>query len=503
MKISSILSSGFVIASALQFVAAYPGSGVALTPRKTSILINPAAQPDLPTAAQAQAAASAASLNLDDIQGDILIGMKKNQELFFFFSITNSTLFKQKLKSDIKVRVTTTTQLLSVSSQPTTALNVAFSQQGLNALGVTDDLGDPLFTAGQEADASVLGDPGTTNWVPSFVGKQIHGVFLLASDTTSNLNSFLSDLNAILQGAIQEVYSLNGAARPGDQQGHEHFGFLDGISQPAVTGFNTPLPGQELVAPGVILVGEDSDPVATRPTWAKDGSFLAFRQLSQKVPEFEKFLTDNPIIEDGLTPAQGSALLGARLVGRWKSGAPVDLAPKFDDPVLAADPTRNNNFTFAHPGQNILNDQTNCPFTAHIRKTKPRADFPTPNPGNHIIRAGIPYGPEVGPAEAASNTTVTERGLAFVAYQSDISNGFHFLQHTWANNVGFFFNKNQTQPGWDPLIGANGGQPRWALGLDQTNFDRNITLENDFIVSRGGEYFFSPSLSALSGALSA
>ncbi|KIJ50749.1 hypothetical protein M422DRAFT_245419 [Sphaerobolus stellatus SS14] len=489
MKISSILSSSFIIASAIQFVAANPGSGVALTPRKNSILINPAGQPDLPTVAEAQTAAAAASLNFDNIQGDILIGMKKNQELFVFFSITNSTLFKEKLKSDIKVRVTTTTQLLPDSTQPITALN-------------------PLFTAGQEADATVLGNPGTTNWVPSFLGKQIHGVFLLASDTASNLNSFLSDLNAILQGSIQQVYSLNGAARPGDQQGHELFGFLDGISQPAVIGFNTPLPGQEAVPAGVILVAEDSDTVVSRPAWAKDGSFLAFRQLSQKVPESEKFLTDNPIIEDGLTPEQGSALLGTRMVGRWKSGAPVDLAPKVDDPVLAADPTRNNNFTFAHPGQGITSDQTNCPFTAHIRKTKPRADFLAVNAPidttNQIIRAGIPYGPEV--LQRLPRTLPLQNvALLFVAYQSNLTNGFHFLQKNWANNVGFFFGKNVTNgtPGWDPIIGANQGQARWTTGLDQTDFKRNITLNNDFIVSRGGEYFFSPPLSALSGALSA
>jgi len=75
-------------------------------------------------------------------------------------------------------------------------------------------------------------------------------------------------------------------------------------------------------------------------------------------------------------------------------GAPVDLAPRFDDPVLAADPLRNNNFTFAHPGEDILSNQTRCPFSAHVRKTRPRADFNPFNTVNHIIRAGIPYGPE-------------------------------------------------------------------------------------------------------------
>jgi hypothetical protein len=95
---------------------------------------------------------------------------------------------------------------------------------------------------------------------------------------------------------------------------------MDGISQPAVNGFTaSPTPGQTLVDAGHFLLGETGD-TTTRPAWAQDGSFLAFRQLKQLVPEFDKFLADNPISEPGvLTTAQGSALLGARMVGRWKS----------------------------------------------------------------------------------------------------------------------------------------------------------------------------------------
>ena len=94
---------------------------------------------------------------------------------------------------------------------------------------------------------------------------------------------------------------------------------MDGISQPGINGFtNNPMPGQIVIQPGHILLGENEDAVQ-RPPWAKDGSFLAFRQLKQLVPEFNKFLTDNPIIEPGLTPEQGSELMGARMVGRWKS----------------------------------------------------------------------------------------------------------------------------------------------------------------------------------------
>ncbi|KIJ50750.1 hypothetical protein M422DRAFT_245420 [Sphaerobolus stellatus SS14] len=166
------------------------------------------------------------------------------------------------------------------------------------------------------------------------------------------------------------------------------------------------------------------------------------RQPSQKVPKLNKFLADNLIIEDGLTREQGTALLGARMVGRWKSSAPIELALTFDDPVLGADPNRNNNFTFERPGQDILSDQTNCPFTAHIRKAKPRADFPA-------------SALTITSAEAASNITVTERGLAFVAYQSDLSHGSQFIQQNWANNVGK--NVPKGLPGWDLTIGANNG----------------------------------------------
>ncbi|KAJ3829209.1 fungal peroxidase [Lentinula raphanica] len=476
-----------------------------LKPRRTnSLLIDPAALPALPSAQQAATASADAGLNLTDIQGDILIGMKKNKELFFFFNIVNSTLFRTQLGSGILPLITPTSQLLAVDTQPTTAVNIAFSQRGLDTLGITDDLGDTSFSNGQlDNVASILGDE-TSNWESAFAGTSIHGVFLLASDTLDNVNATLLQVQNILEGSITEVYSLQGEARPGDQQGHEHFGFMDGISNPAVTGFAlSPLPGQQVLDPGLFLLGETGDTV-TRPAWAKDGSFLAFRQLQQRVPEFNKFLVDNALSNPNLTADQNAELLGARMMGRWKSGAPVDLAPTVDDPVLAADPQRNNNFNYSHPGFDITTDQTHCPFSAHLRKTNPRAGLTPENTANHIIRAGIPYGPEVTDAESASNTSSTdpslERGLAFVAYQSDISNGFAFLQQIWANNAKFPGGK-ASEPGVDPIIGTDGSGiadvARTPSGLDPDDPTRIITIEQDFVVSRGGEYFFSPSLSAI------
>ena len=98
---------------------------------------------------------------------------------------------------------------------------------------------------------------------------------------------------------------------------------MDGISNPAVKDFDTnPLPGQGTpIRPGIVLLGREGDPnLSSRPAWAVEGSFLAFRYLSQLVPEFNTFLEKNPIDLPGLSREEGSEFLGARLVGRWKSG---------------------------------------------------------------------------------------------------------------------------------------------------------------------------------------
>ena len=110
-------------------------------------------------------------------------------------------------------------------------------------------------------------------------------------------------------------------------------------------------------------------------------------------------------------------------MGRWKSGAPIDITPLKDDPVLAADPQRNNNFQYDRASQE------RCPFAAHTRKMNPRSDLGEAIVDPHrIIRRGIQFGPEVSPEERAAHRTQKERGLLFVSYQSSLSQGFQFLQ---------------------------------------------------------------------------
>ncbi|KAJ7681517.1 dye-decolorizing peroxidase precursor [Mycena rosella] len=512
----SLLSLG-QLATALPGTKDLPPRRRSPQPRRTkSLLISPPALPDLPTVDAV--AAIDDPLDIDNIQSDILAGMHKNKELFFFFGVKDAATFKTKLAADILPLITTTREILSVDTQPLTAVNIAFSNTGLVALGVdTDDLGDDDFVAGQFSETGTIGD-NPALWDPAFAGTGIHGVFLLASDTVDNINTELANIQSILGSSITEIHRLQGAARPGAEEGHEHFGFMDGISQPAVNGFTNPvLPGQTPVDPGFFLLGEAGDPSQdSRPSWAVDGSFLVFRQLQQLVPEFNQFLTDHPLDVEELTPEQGSELLGARMVGRWKSGAPIFLTPTADDPVLAADPTRNNDFNYLiasdpAPGTENHFNQTRCPFSAHIRKVHPRGDLdPSVENLHFIIRSSIPYGPEVTAAEAASNTTTVARGLAFASHQANIFNGFVFLQSIWINSVGFPFGKVDPTIGVDPIIGTLGGGPKNISGLDplvpcpdidhcdgQLDVVHDVVIQRDFVVSQGGEYFFSPSLTGL------
>nr|WAW38277.1 DyP-type peroxidase [Auricularia auricula-judae] len=433
------------------------------TKRRVNMLQNIPGQVPLPLAS------AVVSLNITNIQGDILVGMKKKQELFYFFSINNASSFRQKLHANVAPQITSAQQLLSTSTQPVVALNIAFSQTGLRTLGVTDNIADPSFGRGQFAEANSLGDPDQgAGWLQPFQGTAIHGVFLMASDNQTLLDA---------QVAVLET-------RMGTD-----------MTRPHIDGFGQAFPGQLTVNPGVILCGETGDSLASRrPAWMKDGSFMAFRQLQQKVPEWNRFIASNAPNVSGLTRAQSVTLMGARLMGRWKSGAPVDLSPLFDNATLGADPKLNNNFDYTHAGSNIDSDQTRCPFGAHVRKTRPRADLSAPD--NSIMRAGIPYGPEVTDDELTAATSTLDRGLAFVSYQSQIAKGFRFIQTAWANGQNFPFGKSE-QPGFDPVVGANRGRARLMSGYNVSNTAQELSLQTDFVISKGGEYFFVPSISAL------
>ena len=115
-------------------------------------------------------------------------------------------------------------------------------------------------------------------------------------------------------------------------------------------------PGQDRLWPGEFVFGypgqdpKDADKkgkVKTEgPSWSKNGSFLVFRRLRQDVRGFREFLKS-----EGDRLKLGPDLFGAKCVGRWASGAPIERATNADNLKMSRDDCANNAFNFqeAHP----------------------------------------------------------------------------------------------------------------------------------------------------------
>jgi Dyp-type peroxidase family len=503
--------------------------------------------------AKAPTDADIALPDLDNVQGDIYYMFPKKFEQFIFFTISDLDQFRTDLDT-YRPEVTTAKQTIdniqNIHDHPGSNLDIvssqiAFSQAGLIYLNPKggSSLSDPHFDNGSmEKEKSILGDMRT--WDEVFQGGKVHGVILVTAGEKTTCDNKGDSIQQMFSKSIKDIVTMDGRVRNGEG---EHFGWRDGISQPALQGLSVAHPGQRVVSPGVIIMGYPGDPVIDnpqniqRPKYTKDGSFMIFRKLEQAVLSLEDYINknyssipaSNPLYGKDLTKKERKDLFGARMVGRFKTGAPLALTPYRDNSTYT-DPSLINNFDYTTGNT----DPPNCPFAAHIRKTAPRNLDPLVQKqyldSVVIVRAGIPYGDDVTKAERDAWKKLTDeqksqqtspRGLLFVCYQSSIANGF-FLQTTgFANND--FFPITSVVPqkhGQDPIIGGpkpvsdvNGdvsipGEGEVTLTVTDSNtslryvvtgfakaYDTSVTAyEQDFFVtSHGGEYFFVPSLSTL------
>ena len=131
---------------------------------------------------------------------------------------------------------------------------------------------------------------------------------------------------------------------------------------------------------------------------SRNGSFLAYRRLQQHVGAFRDFLRQH-----GETPEE-QELIAAKLMGRWRSGAPLVLAPDKDDPALGADMQRNNDFNYKEMDPHGYA----VPLGAHIRRMNPRDTAANMN-RRRMIRRGGTYGP---PLPEGMPEDGVERGIA-------------------------------------------------------------------------------------------
>ncbi|KAJ6091822.1 hypothetical protein N7467_003791 [Penicillium canescens] len=490
---------------------------------------------------------STSDFDLHNIQGDIWPGLSKKYQQFFFFNIENPAAFKPMLKVLADKVITSSHGALvnraiihKAKAPPSSRLNIAgaglnlardvltaihdtlpphreirkargsdlvsitgvnisFTKRGMDKLSKEKFRDDP-FLQGMFEDMVGEGRDEAKDWIPEFTDGSVDGV-LLVCGTEHEVKEKVKELAQKYLGknqGIRHILTLDGIERSGDAKGHEHFGFLDGISQPLIKGLDDETaekPGARkyLTRPGVIIFGHDgemdNEPQLMHPPWAKDGSIYVFRKLRQFVPEFDRFLE-----KEAPRLKFNKEQLGARIVGRWKSGAPVQLHPNAD---CKADARLND---FDYP----LDDQFNCPFASHMRKTKPRGMVENRDKFD-IMRRGIPYGLEVGPDE--KEKTKLDRGLMFTCYQTSLSNGFQFIKNRWVDPDTFPADKTKftggMNPGQDPIVGQSvkGAIEEDDKVLNMSIYDgdgkhNKITFE-PFIQSNGGDYFFAPSLKLL------
>ena len=159
----------------------------------------------------------------------------------------------------------------------------------------------------------------------------------------------------------------------------------------------------------------------------KNGTYVVFRKLHQRVAAFRQYLKANS------SSPEEEDLLGAKMMGRWQSGAPLALCPMQDDPELGADPKRNNDFLFKDDDPKGLK----TPPGSHIRRMNPRdSDISGVTRLHRMIRRGTSYGPMLPPGVLEDDGA--ERGLAFVFVGAHLERQFEFVQSEWVNKGQFF-----------------------------------------------------------------
>lgn len=372
---------------------------------------------------------------------------------------------------------------------------LAFTLAGLERAGVDAGTLQQLpseFREGMEARAGLLGDwqhNHPSHWtLPQAYGlpgqtvelSRVHAVvqFLLVGTVSDAWADMDAPAKAPLKAAVDRLHAALAphggrvvAVQPMQRympQGSKfptgHFGFADGISQPAIeTNRNAPA-GSAKVAPGDLLLGHRNtlgDPPLTGRLW-NESTFLVVRKLRQH-PE-------RPAWQALSDRAKAS------LVGRDAQGNNL------------IDGTQGNDFDYAGPKGN------KCPLHAHVRRANPRQTRPDLKHVPRLLRRGMSYGPRLD-----GNNAQDDRGLMFMAYNASIAEQFEVIQ-AWLAGA------NSSGPGSrsmlrDPFVGvARAGDPRDFEWTDPNTGQPQVAhlpADQPLVTLQWGLYAFVPSLSAL------
>jgi Dyp-type peroxidase family len=371
-------------------------------------------------------------------------------------------------------------------------VTVAFTFQGLRQMGVDEASLESFpeeFRQGMVARAQIIGDGGANhpdNWVDGTNRPDLHAIAVLfARDAperercVANHHAFVRDITGV------EVLSwLDLEATPPFDHAHDHFGYRDRLSQPVIEGTGIePKPGSgRPLKAGEFILGypdeADEHPVLPQPeVLSRNGTFMAYRRMEEHVGRFREFLA-----EQADTP-EGQELVAAKLMGRWRSGAPLVLAPERDDPALGADPKRHNDFAYREEdpvGYAV-------PLGSHIRRMNPRDTAANMN-RRSMIRRGATYGQHL--PEGTLDDGV-ERGIAAFIICASLVRQYEFAQNVWVNDRNFHELGNER----DPFVGLHDGTLEYKI--PKRPIRRKITGLPAFTTVRGGAYFFLPGIRAL------
>ena len=213
----------------------------------------------------------------------------------------------------------------------------------------------------------------------------------------------------------------------------------------------------------------------------RNSTYVGFRKYQSRVGAFNRFLQANGSTEEE------RELLATKLVGRWRSGAPLTLAPDVDNRALGADPKRNNDFNYANDARGLQ-----VPLGCHIRRMNPRdtelARLTDVNI-HRIIRRGTTYGAPYDPNVLSDDAV--QRGAYFLFISAKAMATIEFQQQEWINDGDFIGAGHER----DPIVGLQEEGATFTIPKEPVR--RRVHGIETFNVLRGGEYFFMPSLSAL------
>jgi Dyp-type peroxidase family len=372
-----------------------------------------------------------------------------------------------------------------------TSVSAALTYQGLKALDVPQESLDSLsweFRQGMAARAKELGDVGESDprkWEKPLGSSDVHVIIVAVSPDAERLEAAVARARETYQTmtGIEAIWRQNCHALPNEK---EPFGFRDGISHPAIEGSGIPgtNPHELPLKAGEFVLGyldEIGGVQKTTPeVLGRNGTYVVFRKLHQRVADFRRFLKTNSNSSDE------EELLAAKMMGRWRSGAPLALCPFHDDPELGADSQRNNAFMFEEDDKAGLK----TPGGSHIRRTNPRdASIAGVARIHRMIRRGTAYGPLL--AEGVLDDDGADRGIIFAFVGAHIGRQFEFVQSQWIND-GIFFGAGGDK---DPVVGSNGDGGDFTVPRKPVR--RRIQGIPNFVVTRGGEYCFMPGLRGL------